>query len=258
MSMTDPSTQSPATHPADPCCPVVEVRQYTLYPGQRDVLITLFDRALVDSQEACGMRIIGQFRDRDRPNRFVWLRGFGDMSSRGQALQRFYSGPVWAAHRDEANATMVDFSDVLLLRPARPTSGFVLDTQRAAPNAPGIGPGLVMATIYSLATPADADFLAFFEAAVVPVLREAGAEVAASFVTEPSANTFPALPVREGAQVFVWFARFADSTAYERHLAALTHLPRWRTELAAALADRLTGSPEIRKLEPTARSLLHG
>jgi NIPSNAP len=64
------------------CCPVVELRQYTLRPGQREVLVELFDRELVASQEAVGMRIIGQFRDLDRPDRFGWLRGFADMDSR--------------------------------------------------------------------------------------------------------------------------------------------------------------------------------
>ena len=57
------------------CCPIVELRQYTLHPGQRDVLIDLFDREFVESQEALGMKIVGQFRDLDNPNRFVWLRG---------------------------------------------------------------------------------------------------------------------------------------------------------------------------------------
>src|SRR6266478_8831760 len=58
------------------CCSIVELRQYTLHPGQRDVLIDLFDREFVESQEALGMKIIGQFRNLDNPNRFVWLRGF--------------------------------------------------------------------------------------------------------------------------------------------------------------------------------------
>ena len=40
-------------------CPIVELRQYTLHPGQRDVLIELFDRELVESQEAVGMAILG-------------------------------------------------------------------------------------------------------------------------------------------------------------------------------------------------------
>jgi hypothetical protein len=41
------------------CCPVVELRQYTLKPGQREVLIDLFDKYFVESQEAAGMTIIG-------------------------------------------------------------------------------------------------------------------------------------------------------------------------------------------------------
>jgi hypothetical protein len=54
------------------CCAVLELRQYTLKPGQRDALIALFDRYFVESQEAAGMTIVGQFRDRRRPDRFVW------------------------------------------------------------------------------------------------------------------------------------------------------------------------------------------
>jgi hypothetical protein len=53
------------------CCPIVELRQYTLRPGEREVLIDIFDRELVESQEAVGMSLIGQFRDLDDPDRFV-------------------------------------------------------------------------------------------------------------------------------------------------------------------------------------------
>ena len=34
------------------CCPVLELRQYTLKPGMRDILIELFEREFVESQEA--------------------------------------------------------------------------------------------------------------------------------------------------------------------------------------------------------------
>jgi hypothetical protein len=61
--------------------PVLELRQYTLLPGQRDVLIDIFDREFVETQEAEGMAILGQFRDLDRPDRFVWLRGYTDIAS---------------------------------------------------------------------------------------------------------------------------------------------------------------------------------
>src|SRR6476619_2239599 len=91
---------------AETCCPIIELRQYTLHPGQRDVLIDLFDRELVEPQERVGMRVHGQFRDEDRPDRFVWLRGFDDMPARDAGLDGFYNGPVWRVHRRAANATM--------------------------------------------------------------------------------------------------------------------------------------------------------
>jgi NIPSNAP len=142
------------------CSPIVELRQYTLHPGQRDTLIDLFDREFVESQEALGARIIGQFRDLDHPDRFVWLRGFEDMVTRREALQAFYSGLVWKAHSAAANATMIDSDNVLLLRPARPTSAFLLDPlDRPPPGAEGSPSGLLVATICSLATAPKADLL---------------------------------------------------------------------------------------------------
>lgn len=220
--------------PMQTCCPVVELRQYTLHPGTRDVLVELFDREFVESQEAVGIRVLGQFRDLDDPNRFVWLRGFRDMSTRAGALAAFYGGQVWKEHRAAANATLIDWDDVLLLRPARPGSGFSLESgDRPPPGTTGIPPGLVVATICYLDEPA-IEFVDFFEREVEPALP-----VLASFVTEPSANTYPRLPVREGENVFVWFSRFPDQAAH-------------------ALAQTVAPRHEVLRLSPTAGSLLRG
>ena len=239
------------------CCPIVELRQYTIHPGKRDVLIDLFDREFVESQEALGMRVIGQFRDENDPNRFVWLRGFRDMPSRAQGLNDFYGGPVWKAHREAANATMIDSDNVLLLRPATPRSGFSL----AGRERPGVGANetrqdLIAATIYYFDAPVDARFVEFFERTLKSVLADSGVSVLAYFVTEHSENTFPALPVREGENVFVWFARFDDLASYERHVADLDRSPRWRGEISKELDHRLKRAPEILKLSSTSRSLL--
>jgi hypothetical protein len=238
------------------CCPVVEFRQYTLHPGQRDVLIDLFDREFVESQEAVGMEIIGQFRDLDAPDRFTWLRGFPDMDARAESLGAFYGGPVWQAHRDAANATMVDSDNVLLLRPARPSSGFALEGERPPRGDAGAPAGLVVATICRLDPATEDDFAAFFESVLAPALADAGATILASFVTERSPNTFPQLPVREGEDMFVWFMRFQDLAAYERTRTTLGRSPRWSEEIAPTLARRVEGTPEIRRLSPTARSRL--
>src|SRR6266436_6555522 len=159
----------PKAKPEQTCCPIVELRQYTLHPGKRDVLIALFDREFIEPQEALGMKIIGQFRDLDDRNRFVWLRGFRDMASRAQALQDFYGGPVWKAHREAANATMVDSGNVLLLCPAAPTSGFSLENMKRPPFGSNEARSeLIVATIYYLETPVDATFVQFFEKTVEP------------------------------------------------------------------------------------------
>jgi hypothetical protein len=245
------------TQPPQTCCPIVELRQYTLHPGKRDVLIDLFDREFVEPQEALGMKVIGQFRDLNNPNLFVWLRGFWDMASRAQALKDFYGGPVWKAHREAANATMIDSDNVLLLHPATPTSAFSFGNKERSPvGAKETRSELVVATIYYFDAPVDATFVQFFEETVKPAVIGSGATVLASFVTEHSENTFPALPVREGENVFVWFARFDDAPAYERYLAALIQSPRWHDEISKELARRLKRAPEILKLWPTTRSLL--
>jgi quinol monooxygenase YgiN len=182
---------------------VLELRQYTLHPGQRDTLIDLFEREFVETQEAVGIRLLGLFRDLDDPDRFVWLRGFTDMATRAEALNAFYTGPAWLAHRDAANATMIDSDNVLLLRP---TSEFA-----------SAGGAIVIATTYSLPRSIDAArFMEFFAREIQPILVDAGGTVLLTCVSEHASNTFPRLPVREGENVFVWLAGFDALETFSR------------------------------------------
>jgi hypothetical protein len=179
------------------------------------------------------MKVIGQFRDLDDVDSFAWLRGFRDMPSRAQALAAFYGGPVWAKHRDEANDTMINSDNVLLLRPAFQDSGFTLPERRTDPGAHEMPIGLVIATFCYLAPRTDDDFEELFARVLSPLLAAASAKVLASFVTERGPNTFPRLPVREGETVFVWFSSFESVPAYEEHLAALAHTKAWTNEARA-------------------------
>ena len=241
----------------DSCCPVIELREYTLKPGQRDVLIELFEREFVETQEATGMRLVGQFRDVERPDRFVWVRGFADMRSRAESLQAFYGGPVWAAHRDAANATMIDSDNVLLLRPATASSAFAMPSAARAPaGARERPPSRIVATICAFDAPVDDAFMRFFESDIEPASAAAGAEPIARFVTEPSENTFPRLPIRSGEHVFVAFTRFADEAALAACDARLAASSRWTQQLSPALAGRLKSAPQRLVLAPTARSRL--
>jgi hypothetical protein len=210
--------------------PVVELRQYTLHPGRRDDLIALFEREFVEPQQACGMQLLGTFRDVADADRFVWLRGFAGMPQRAEALGAFYGGPVWQAHRDAANATMIDSDDVLLLRPCVPV-----------PEAPPVwGTSQVVGVVCPLRAPADDALRRHLAAVVLPALVESGATPLGVFETEPAQNTFPRLPVREGEQVVAWFASVPDARP---------------TVDAGALLDRwLRDVPQVLHLQPTPRS----
>jgi quinol monooxygenase YgiN len=226
---------------------VIELRQYTLHPGRRDELIALFEREFVESQEAAGMALIGQFRDLDDPDRFVWLRGFADMEARKAALERFYTGPVWRAHREAANATMIDSDDVLLLRPLDGAPA-VRSGERGPVGASGPGPGAVVIGVHRIDH--DAGLPARFMTDLAPRLTAAGLAPAAVLVTEPAANTFPGLPVREGETVLVWASVLPDQTAADAALSSARSDPALTALLAAPL--------QLLRLQPTARSRLYG
>ena len=121
--------------------------------------------------------MIATFRDLNDADRFVWLRGFPDMATREEALQTFYGGPLWKANRDAANATLVDSDNVLLLRAARPGSGFAWDDARG---------GLIAAMVYAVGEAGSQAFMEQFERTLQPALVNAGSTLLATFVTEHS------------------------------------------------------------------------
>ncbi|MBW8844945.1 MAG: NIPSNAP family protein [Burkholderiales bacterium] len=249
-----PATQASTPAPAAPDCRVIELRQYTLHPGQRDTLIELFEREFVDGQEAVGIRVLGQFRDLDDADRFVWLRGFADMAARGDALPAFYGGPVWAAHRNAANATMVDSDNVLLLRPAWDGAALSAPTEaRAERGATALPPGVLSASVFHLKEAAGPDLLALCRGAVTELLQAAGARVLGWYVTEATPNNFPRLPVREGETVLLGLAMFDNAEA----LAAFSASGAWQRDIEPLLQSWLAKPTQRLRLSPTSRSSLH-
>ena len=244
--------------PPPACCEIVELRQYMLHPGRREAFIPYFEREFIETQEVVGNTVIGQFRDLDNPDHFTWLRGFGDMPQRAAALQAFYGGEIWKAHRDAANAFFIDTDNVLLLHALQPKSALDLGgAERAPPGSTRNPPGLLVATIYTFAAPVDAHFVAFFERQVRQQILASGIDLRGYYASETAANNFPRLPVREKDHVFVWFAMYKDADDYERHRNRLDKSPGWRA--AATRLQHETSAPtQVLRLAPTPRSRLHG
>lgn len=244
----------PSAHLAGPPA-VIELRQYTLRPGRRDELIELFDREFVETQEEVGMSVLGQFRDLDDPDRFVWLRGFRDMRTRHRALTDFYGGPVWARHGPQANDTMIDSDDVLLLRPVPAGSGFTAAPSERAPAGAPAPDRFVAATVWSFAPGRD-EGIELIRDGLLPVLAETGPAPLALLATEHAANTFPRLPVRTGENVATIVTSYPDEDAHRRHLAEIRAHPLARGEVLPGIGREQTSAPRSLRLAPTGRSLV--
>jgi hypothetical protein len=207
----------------EPGWPLVELRRYTLRPGTREQFVRLFETELVEPQEAVGIRVGGIFADLDRPDMFVWLRGFAPGVDPGAALTAFYSGPVWQRHRQAANAMMIDSDNVFALRPVPGVADLPAPGGDRAPVGATAAPRYRVVAGVVLGEPDPAALATDLAAAVdapVAVLRADG-----------SPNYFPPLP-RRHEQAVAWFATVPDdarleaaTAAAQGHLAGLRHEP---------------------------------
>ncbi|MEP7452831.1 NIPSNAP family protein [Phyllobacterium sp. SB3] len=234
--------------------PIIELRRYRLHPNKRDELIDIFDTHFLEGQERCGMKIIGQFRDMDDPDAFVWFRGFDNMQARDQALTGFYDGPVWCENRQAANATMIDSDDVLLLHPASRNLDFVLPVIRHAKQKISADT-IFQINTYNLKAPAEDGFLDFYEGVIAPILDSAGDNRIALLASDHSENSFTRLPVRLGENVLISVSRFKSAAAQTDFVRGLAS-----SEAFASIQDKLStwlvAPTVIARLEPTSRSLL--
>lgn len=228
---------------------LVELRRYRTHPGKRDALIALFDREFTETQEACGMVPIGQYRNLDDPDAFVWFRGFARAERRRRALEAFYrESSTWKQHRAAANDTLADSDDVLLLRDARPGSGLDLTGLARPSGSEPRARNFVGVAVLMLDGPASENFVRAFETDMLPRLQ-AHAKRVAYLVTDARENDFPALPVREGEYAFVAAGVCPDEPAMEQWAKIV------RPQNAPEQVRSHISRTEILRLEPTPRSI---
>ncbi|WP_225728542.1 MULTISPECIES: NIPSNAP family protein [unclassified Nocardia] len=235
--------------------PLLELRRYTLRPGLRDEMIGLFEREFIESQEELGIRLLGQFRDELDPDLFVWLRAYPDLATRDTALPAFYvDGAAWRANRAAANATMLDSTNALLLRPATTHSALTVPDTRPGRGSTEVPDTRILVTVYYLAGSPEV-FTDFFDGWVRPIFDPVDSPPSAAYVTDPSPNSFPQLPNRPDS-VFVTFTRFDNRTALDAHLNSLAGSALWTDKVVPELTLWLAAPIERHLLAPTERSLL--
>jgi hypothetical protein len=198
------------------------------------------------------MNVVAQFRDPAAPDQFVWFRGFADQEARSRALPAFYGGPVWAQHGPAANETMLEWHDVLMLKPATTEAGFAMaGLTRSPPGTRDSEDGRNhLVAIHHLPPAGNETEAAAAAHLVAQAARAAGGEVLASLISDHSTNGFPRLPVREGESVAVTVARPGSPEGLQRLETAL-HL-----DPTASATGPAPKEPQVARLIPTARSLL--
>src|SRR5262245_17786884 len=188
---------------------IIDIRDYRLTPGNRDLLIERCETLLWDEQERLGAKFLGGFRDADDPDRFVFLRAMPDLDTRKRVLTAFYSdGEMWRTNRDEVNPWIAHSDGALL---GHPLSEFA---------APATGPSVV--GMYSRVGKQPLAEPEAVRARVEAAIIDAGGRLLVTLETDGAENNYPRHPIREGEHGLVWFATFA---AY-RPLAAPVHQRR--------------------------------
>ena len=225
---------------------VVELRRYTVSPGQRARFAAWFDAYFPEAFEQLGAMVFGQFLERDAPDHFFWLRGYHDLLDRPVVNSAFYYGPLWREHRTKVNAILPDSDNVLLMRAVPGHSIPVLPAVDPLDEARGTHGTLVVQLLPVYAGRTDA---------VVATVGEADARLPREGVLDAGLlqtldvpNNFPQLPVRNDGSWVAWICMTRDAGALARVESAMDAVER---ELAAAGelragAERIVASPTPR------------
>jgi len=98
--------------------PVLELRQYRVFPGKRDAFAKFFRENCLQPLVEYGMKVYGQFDDVDDENVFTWFRGFPDLVERDRRKAAFYGSQLWLNElQDEAFSMIEDYTNVMLVMP---------------------------------------------------------------------------------------------------------------------------------------------
>jgi hypothetical protein len=224
---------------------VVELRRYTIAEGERAAFASYFESFFPEAFQQLGALVLGQFLERDQPNRFAWLRAFASLDALARVKSDFYYGPLWKEHRATMNDRLIDWQDALLLEP--------LDARRPIALLPAVDPVREPAGARGLAVahllPVRGDEARRAARAAFDGYGAGGARELAALSTLDAVNSFPQHPVRTDGPWIAWLGVLEDEAAR----AEFTTLAE-RAAGGLAADGLLRGAPELVWLDPAPRS----
>jgi len=246
------------------CCDALELHRYELPEVRVRTMSELFDQENTATRGLGGgsmgneyfiglMENIALLRDIDRPNIYIWLRGFRTLDE--MQVRGFYDQSLWARHTDVLARAEIASGDATILAPSPITSAFLLGARGTSPIR-GEKAELLVATVYTVPSTMTPGFENFFQFAIVPRVFAAGGRPVASFATKSSLSAIPGFRsvvnprASDGDRNFVWFARFADAAAYAQYQTKLARDQEWKDNVEPKLKTLTSGPPEVWRLVP--------
>jgi hypothetical protein len=259
--------------PAAVCCALLEMRRYDIAADREQALIDIFER---ENEEARGMSAfagtspespvywrenVALLRDLDRPGVYLWLTGFADPYRDEQRRPGFAA--VWTRHVESMANAGAALGDAYVLTDGNRMSKLVLADRPVRPADPK-RTDVIVATAYHLKEHPPSPFGRFFVDFMLPRISEAGARpVGAVFTWGADVPVFQRVADRGGVpdtrrvardDLFVWFARFPNVTAYETYEARLARDARWTSDVLLKLENQLALPAQVWRTVPVGRS----
>lgn len=204
---------------------VLELRNYLLKTNTADKFITYFNKHFVKPMNELGGYTLGQFKIKNQDDRFVWLRGFADMSTRLQFLNDFYiNSPVWATFGPGANDMMINSDNVYLLRPLNKNNNVTAQSEAVNSTILQTGKDITVIDFYICNNTLN-KVINLFNTSYLPFLKTLDIQNSSLWISEMSENDFPRLPVFQDKNLLVAITTYENEKEYQIKLKQINAMP---------------------------------
>ena len=93
-----------------------ELRQYRLYPGQRDNWVKFMEEVIIPFQVSKGMVVVGSFVAEEDPDAYVWIRRFENEHERERLYEAVYQSDQWKSEIAPRIEEMLDRPKMVITR----------------------------------------------------------------------------------------------------------------------------------------------
>ena len=93
-----------------------ELRQYRLFPGQREAWVKFMEEVIIPFQASKGMVIVGSFVAQQEEDLYIWIRRFESEEDRERLYKAVYESDTWKNEISPKVGAMMDRSLIVVTR----------------------------------------------------------------------------------------------------------------------------------------------